>query len=126
MKKNNITQGIKGFTIVEIVIVIVLIGILAAIMIPKFYGFTDKATASEALIQAKQAATAMDAYHEEHHDWPTNQQTSDISEVPLANIAVEDDGGVIIDTPAGFFAGRESASTAILADADLETAGMQY
>ncbi len=33
----------KGFTLIEIILVIVIIGILAAIIVPKFAGTTDKA-----------------------------------------------------------------------------------
>ncbi|MGI6717507.1 MAG: type IV pilin protein [Eubacteriales bacterium] len=45
MKKN----AKKGFTIVELVIVIAVIGILAAVLIPTFGGVIDKANRSAAL-----------------------------------------------------------------------------
>ncbi len=43
----------KGFTIVELVIVIAVIAILAAVMIPTFSGIVDKANASAALQEAQ-------------------------------------------------------------------------
>lgn len=46
-----------GFTLVEIVIVIVIIGILAAIAIPKFYMFGEDAKASEAKTVLKHVYT---------------------------------------------------------------------
>lgn len=48
----------KGFTIVELVIVIAVIAILAAVMIPTFAGVVDKANASKALQEVKNAYTA--------------------------------------------------------------------
>ena len=47
----------KGFTIVEIVIVIAVIAILAAVLIPTFASIVDKANASNALQEAKNAYT---------------------------------------------------------------------
>ena len=50
MKKNN-----KGFTIVELVIVIAVIGILAAVLIPTFSGIVDNAKESSDMQNAKNA-----------------------------------------------------------------------
>lgn len=47
----------KGFTIVELVIVIAVIGILAAVLIPTFSGVIKKANESAALQEAKNAYT---------------------------------------------------------------------
>ena len=47
----------KGFTIVELVIVIAVIAILAAVMIPTFGGIIDKANESAALQEADVAYT---------------------------------------------------------------------
>lgn len=55
MKKTNK----KGFTIVELVIVIAVIAILAAVMIPTFGGMIDKANESNAKSAAKNAHTSM-------------------------------------------------------------------
>ena len=49
----------KGFTIVELVIVIAVIAILAAVLIPTFTTVTANARASAALSQAKNAQTAV-------------------------------------------------------------------
>ena len=53
MKKN--TQ--KGFTIVELVIVIAVIAILAAVLIPTFTGVTERAKESAAMQNARNAWT---------------------------------------------------------------------
>lgn len=54
MKKNNR----KGFTITELVIVIAVIAILAAVLIPTFSGVINKANESAAMQKAKNAYTA--------------------------------------------------------------------
>ena len=46
-----------GFTIVELVIVIAVIAVLAAVLIPTFSGIVDKANDSKALQEAKNAYT---------------------------------------------------------------------
>ena len=49
----------KGFTIVELVIVIAVIAILSAVLIPTFTSVTEKAKESAALQQARNAQTAI-------------------------------------------------------------------
>ena len=55
MKKMNK----KGFTIVELVIVIAVIAILAAVLIPTFSGIIEKANKSAALQEARNAYTEL-------------------------------------------------------------------
>jgi len=57
MLKNN-----KGFTLIELMIVVAIIGILAAIAIPNFVNYQCKAKQSEAKQLLKTYATGMEAY----------------------------------------------------------------
>ena len=53
------TQSKKGFTIVELVIVIAVIAILAAVLIPTFINLTKKANEANAQLEAKNLITEM-------------------------------------------------------------------
>jgi type IV pilus assembly protein PilA len=52
----------SGFTLVELLVVMLIIGLLAAIAIPAFFNQRDKAYDSNAKEQARTAETAMETY----------------------------------------------------------------
>ena len=68
MKKNNK----KGFTIVELVIVIAVIAILAAVLIPTFTGVTEKAQKSAALQNAENAWKGFQGEYADKMDNPAD------------------------------------------------------
>ena len=49
----NLKKYLNGFTLVEILIVVVIVGILAAIAIPTYYNYVKKGYATEAKTQIK-------------------------------------------------------------------------
>lgn len=61
-----------GFTLVELIFVIVIIGVLTAVAIPKFKNLTDNAKISSELATASSVQSALDAIHGE---WITNTCT---------------------------------------------------
>lgn len=59
----------KGFTLIELIVVIAIIAILAAVLIPRFAGFTGSARDSAAIADAKNLATAFSAVLADDSDY---------------------------------------------------------
>lgn len=62
----------QGFTLIELMIVVAIIGILAAVAIPAYQDYTIRAKVSEGLGLAAAAKTAVSEYYASEGSFPTN------------------------------------------------------
>lgn len=62
----------QGFTLIELMIVVAIIGILAAIAIPAYQNYTIRAQVTEGLNLADGVKTAVGEYYADHGKWPAD------------------------------------------------------
>ncbi len=69
---SNMRRIQKGFTLIELMIVVTIIGILAAIAIPAYQDYTIQVQVSEGLILVSGAKSAVSEHYMDHGSWPAN------------------------------------------------------
>ncbi|HEZ9712384.1 TPA: pilin, partial [Neisseria gonorrhoeae] len=62
----------KGFTLIELMIVIAIVGILAAVALPAYQDYTARAQVSEAILLAEGQKSAVTEYYLNNGKWPAN------------------------------------------------------
>ena len=63
-------RSARGFTLVEMLLVLVILGILATLILPKFTGRTEQARVTAAQVQIATFGTALDAYEVDTGNYP--------------------------------------------------------
>ena len=70
----------QGFTLIELMIVVAIIGILAAIAIPAYQDYTIRAQVSEGISLASGAKTAIAEYYQNNGDMPADNTVAGIED----------------------------------------------
>ncbi len=90
----------KGFTLIELMIVVAIIGILAAIAIPAYQDYTIRAQVSEGLMLASDIKAGIAEYAAQVGDWPIT-----LAEAGLGSAVLTDKQGRYVQSididPAG-------------------------
>lgn len=117
-------KKVKGFTLIELMVVMAIIGILASIAYPSYTQYTVRAKRSDGMAALNLASQAMERFRGNTYSYDTdnNNATGNINEVFADQVPV--DGGtayydlsvvdgvsfyIITATPVGALAGRDGA-----------------
>jgi general secretion pathway protein G len=70
----KIRRGQQGFTLIEIMVVVVILGILAAIIIPRISDRPEQARRTKAVMDIKSIETALSLFHMDNGFYPSTEQ----------------------------------------------------
>jgi general secretion pathway protein G len=71
------TRQQSGFTLIEVMVVVVILGILAALIVPNVIGQGDKARVGTTKSTLSTVANSLDLYKLDNHQYPTTQEGLD-------------------------------------------------
>jgi general secretion pathway protein G len=64
----------RGFTLIELMVVIAILALLVAVVVPKFVGRSDEARVTATAVQLKNIGSALDLYKLDNGLYPTTEQ----------------------------------------------------
>ncbi|HEY8966122.1 MAG TPA: type II secretion system protein [Candidatus Methylacidiphilales bacterium] len=91
MQSRSFARGSRGFTLVELLIVITIIGVLASLAFPAFGNAMNAAKKTQASAMANQLKTAVYNFYTDYGYYPTQPQQQEIDNRTLYKILVAQD-----------------------------------
>lgn len=95
-------RAAAGFTLIELMIVVAIIAVLAAIAVPQYNGYVIRTQASEGLVAAEAAKTAIWEYRHNTGTFPTSNGSAglpvaaSISGKYVSSVDIQQSGKVLI------------------------------
>ena len=92
-------KSAKGFTLIELMIVIAILGILLAIAIPAYQDYLSRAKASEAILGAAPAKTGVSEYTISNSTFPSSLASTGVTfstTSDVANLTVNGSGIITV------------------------------
>ena len=74
MRRSFAGEGRAGFTLIEVLVVVVILGILAAVIVPRIMGRPEEARRTKAAVDIKAIETALNLYKIDNGSYPTTEQ----------------------------------------------------
>ena len=76
-KKRNILKSSGGFTLIELMVVMIILGLLAALVVPRMFGRVGEAKQKAAYTQIELFGTALDSYRLDVGRYPSSAEGLD-------------------------------------------------
>jgi len=84
----RLDTGLRGFSLIEILITCVIIGILALMALPRFIGAREKAYRSQMQTGLRTLVTAEEAYFDNNYAYTDNLSELEYNETPMVTVEI--------------------------------------